>query len=573
MLYSLHIENIAVAKRVDIDFQDGFNVLTGETGAGKSIIIDSIGLILGSKFSRELIRQGEEKATVSALFSGVGKRVYELCDEYGIEYDEDDLLSVSRTISADGKGVAKINSKTVSIAQLKNIGTLLINIHGQNENHTFMNKASHILLLDEYAGASNKLLQYSEIYSKLTQLKGEISALVEAGKQKDMMIDILNYQVNEIASAKLKDENEEQRLLEMRTKLKGAEKIIKQSTNVFKMLSQNESGISAVYLIEKAIESLTKLADVEPSTEEMIQKLTSYKYEIADIADRALEFSSFEGVDNPEEQLQIIEARLMLIQKLKKKYGYDIAEILKFKADAEKKLADFEQGEEKIELLRAEYKKNYQMAMSVAEELHQIRLNYAKNLSKVIKDALEFLDMPKVKFEIKVAKNENAGKIVLGSNGFDDVEFMIATNVGEELQPMNKIASGGELSRIMLAMKSAMSDKNGAQTVIFDEIDTGVSGSTSQKIGIKLYDISKSVQAICVTHSPQIAAIADSHYFIKKHEIDKRAEAHVLILDTEQRIGEIARIIGGIDVTDKQIAAAKELLNQSNKIRNGEMPV
>lgn len=568
MLYSLHIENVAVAKNLNIDFENGFNVLTGETGAGKSIIIDSIGLILGAKATREIIRQGADRACVSALFSNVSKKVYELCDEYGIEYDEDDLLSVSRVITLDGKSISKINSRTVSLAQLKSIGACLIDIHGQNDNHSFMNKASHIILLDEYANCTTELLKYQEVYSRLTALKNEISSLIELNKQKDMMIDILNYQVNEISSAKLKDPNEEEKLNELRTRLKGAEKIIKNSSNAYKMLYKNESGISVVYLIEKAIESLGKLTDVEPSAEEMIEKLTTYKYEITDIAENAMDFASFDGIDNPDAQLQVIEARLMLIQKLKKKYGSSIGEILSFKEDAEKKLKSFELGEEKIEELRAEYKKNYQVALNLAEQLHEIRIKFAKCLSEIIKNALEFLDMPKVRFEIKTAKNEVDGKITLSQRGLDDVEFMIATNVGEELLPMNKIASGGELSRIMLAMKSAMSDKSGAQTVIFDEIDTGVSGSTSQKLGIKLYEISRGTQAICVTHSAQIASLADQHFFIKKLEVDKRAEAHVELLNNERRVEEIARIIGGIDVTEKQIAAARELLRQSKELRN-----
>ena len=563
MLYSLHIENIAVAKSIDIEFENGFNVLTGETGAGKSIIIDSIGLILGAKGSRELIRQGSEKAVVSALFSNPCESVYALCDEYGIDYDREDLFSVSRMISVDGKSVAKINSRTVSLAQLKSIGVYLINIHGQNENHIFMNKANHILLLDEFAACGKVLDSYLALYSKLTSLKNEITSLREMSKQKDMMIDILNYQVTEITSAKLKDEEEEEKLSELRTKLKEAEKIIKQSSNVYKVICKNDSGISVTYLIDKAIESLIKLADVEPEASEMAEKLTSYKYEITDIADRARELSSFGGIDDPEQELQNVEARLMLIQKLKKKYGSSITEIIKFKQDAEEKLKAFERGKEKIEELSVEYKKIYQNALETAEKLHEIRCNGAKRLGNTIKEALEFLDMPKVMFEIKVAKNSSNGKTTLSSLGIDDVEFMIATNPGEELAPMNKIASGGELSRIMLAMKSAMSDKNGAQTVIFDEIDTGVSGSTSQKIGIKLRAIASNTQTICVTHSPQIAALADSHFFIKKVEIDNRAQAQIELLSDEKRIAEIARIIGGINVTDKQFAAARELINQS----------
>lgn len=567
MLCSLHIENVAVAKKVNIEFENGFNVLTGETGAGKSIIIDSIDLILGAKSSREIVRHGTDRAYVSAFFSSVGEKVYELCDEYGIGYDKTDLFHVSRSISIDGKNIVKINAQTVSLAQLRTIGAHLIDIHGQNDNYAFMNKSNHIILLDEYSNCEGLLKEYNIVYSKLTELKNQISSLIELNKQKDMLLDILNYQLNEINSAKLKDLDEEEKLVALRNKLKDAEKIIKNSSNVYKALCKNESGISAIYLIEKAIDSLSKVSSVEACVPEMIEKLTLYKYEITDIAEKALEIASFDGIENPEAQLQIIESRLMLIQKLKKKYGGSISEIIKFKENAEEKLKNFELGEEKIEQLRLEYKKNYQLALNLAERLHEIREKIAKKLSVTVKTSLEFLDMPKVRFEINVSKNETDGKLTLNHYGFDNVEFMIATNPGEELLPMDKIASGGELSRIMLAMKSAMSNKNGAQTIIFDEIDTGVSGSTSQKIGVKLFEISKAVQTICVTHSPQIASLADIHFLIKKSEIGERAETSVSLLEEEEKIMEIARIIGGINITEKQIAAAKELIRQSKNMK------
>ena len=567
MLYSLHIENVAVVKNINIDFSSGFNVLTGETGAGKSIIIDSIGVILGEKTSKDIIRHGAEKAVVTALFDNNSDKVFELCDEYGIKYDKEDMLSVSRSINSDGKSVAKINSQTVTLAQLRSIGAFLIDIHGQNENHTFMNKASHISLLDEYINSQNILSEYSEIYARLNSIKSEISSLKELNKQKELMLDMLKFQINEIESAKLKSLDEEERLNAMREKLRGAEKIIKQASTVYKAICKNDSGISAVYLIEKALDSLKKLSEFEPSAAEMAERLESYKYEITDIAERTFELASFDGVENPDSQLQVIEARLFQIQKLKKKYGYNIAEILKFKQEAQAKLDALEDGEKRIDELTEEYKKDYQIALEIAKKLHIMRQDGAKKLSSVVKSSLEFLDMPKVKFEISIKETTSQERTTLTQNGIDDVEFMIATNAGEELASMNKIASGGELSRIMLAMKSAMSDKSGAQTVIFDEIDTGVSGSTSQKIGIKLNEISNNIQVICVTHSPQIAALAQTHFFIKKTERDERAEASVSVLNTDERIEEIARIIGGINVTEKQLAAAKELISQSEKIK------
>ena len=566
MLDFLHIENIAVAKKLDIDFAKGFNVLTGETGAGKSVIIGSINMLMGGKVSKDIIRHGEERALVSALFSNLNDSFYKLCDELDIEYDRDDSFSISRSFTLDGKNIVKINSRPVTLAQLKAISTMLINIHGQNDNHSFMNKANHLTLLDEYIDIEELFNCYSSLYTQLTAKKAEISRLYEQNKQTAMMVDILNYQIKEISSAKLKNIDEEEKLIELRNKLKGAEKIVKNASNVYKLLLKNESGVSATVLIDKAIDALNKLADLEENANEMVQKLTDFKYEIEDIAERAFDFASIDGIDEPEKQLAIVEDRLAVIQRLEKKYGANIEEIIKFKQDAESKLNDLENGEYKLEELKKEYKVLHQKAFEIAENMHALRVDGAKKLSSLVKEVLVFLDMPKVKFDISINKLERESGIVLSSCGFDDVEFMIATNAGENLSAMNKIASGGELSRIMLALKSAVSDKNGAQTVIFDEIDTGVSGSTSQKIGLKLANISRSTQTICVTHSAQIAALSDTHYLIKKVEVDGRAETNVKALEATEKIDEIARIIGGIELTDKQYAAARELIKQSAKL-------
>ena len=566
MLDFLHIENIAVAKNVDISLPDGFNVFTGETGAGKSVIIDSISLLLGAKASKEIIRQGEERAFVSALFSNVGDEVYAVCDEYGIPYDKDDAFSLSRAITSDGKNVVKINSRAATLVQLKAVGQQLINIHGQNENQSFMSKINQTSMLDGYSECEKELSEYSVIYEKLGKLKNEIKELAESNKQKEMMVDVLNFQIKEISAAKLKDPDEEEKLIILRNKLRESEKIIKQSSTVYKALVSNESGVSATVLIGKAIDALERLSEFEPSAAEMAEKLSSYKCEITDIAERTHDICGFDGSEDPEKKLEAVDSRLALIQKLERKYGSDVAHVIEFGKNAENKLKLLEDGEEREAELKEEYKKLYAEGLLLAEKIHQKREKGAKSLSKTVKNALEFLDMPKVIFEISVKKIERDGKTVLGQNGFDDVEFMIATNVGEEPAPMSKIASGGELSRIMLALKSAISTENGAKTVIFDEIDTGVSGSTSQKIGIKLLQISKSAQTLCVTHSAQIASLADNHFLIKKSEVDGRAETSVRVLDGNERVDEIARIIGGINVTEKQYAAARDLIRQAKEL-------
>ncbi|MBO5092209.1 MAG: DNA repair protein RecN [Clostridia bacterium] len=566
MLDILHIENIAVAKNVDIEFGNGFNVLTGETGAGKSIIIDAINMILGAKISKEIIRHGKERAVVSAFFSNVNDEVYALCDEFGIEYDRDDAFLLYRSYSVDGKNIVKINNRPATISQLKQIGALLVNIHGQNENQSFINKSNHISLLDEYCNLDKLLAKYSNYYYQLNEKKNQIASLLEENKKTEAMVDLYNYQIKEINSAKLNDENEEEKLEILRKKLKSAEKIVKSSTNVYKLLCKNESGISTIVLIEKAIDSLNKITDLDPSIDEMMLKLKDFKSEIEDIAERTLELGQLDGIEEPEKQLDIIEDRLTLISRLQKKYGSSIKEIIEYKHEVEEKLSKLESSEILLDRLKKEYKVFHSEACEIATEIHNLRKKGASELSKLVKETLLFLDMPKVEFEISVNELVRDNTPVLSVKGYDDVEFMIATNVGESLSQMSKIASGGELARVMLAIKSTISNKNKAQTIIFDEIDTGVSGSTSQKIGIKLAKIAKSMQTICVTHSAQIASLCDNHFLIKKKEENGRAVTSVTLLDNQSRIDEIARIIGGIDLTEKQYGAAKDLLLQREEL-------
>ena len=430
MLDFLHIENIAVIKKLNIDFGSGFNVLTGETGAGKSIIIDSINMLLGAKISKEIIRHGEDRAVVSAFFSGISEDVYALCDEYDIPYDKEDTFTISRTLSLDGRSTVKINSSPASLSQLKVIAPHLINIHGQNENHSFMDKSNHIKLLDEFSNVDSLIENYSLLYSKLNSLRANINKLLEESKQKDTMADVLNFQVKEITSAKLKDIHEEEKLLELRNKLKSAEKIAKSTSTVYKALLQNESGISAVVLIDKAIDALNRLNDIDSETVLLAEKLSEYKYEIEDIAEKTKEIGSFDGTSDPQRQLDEVEDRLTLIQRLERKYGSSIESVLKFKSDAEDRLRFFENSENQIEDLKTEYKNLYTQASKIAENIHQKRVDSSIKLSKQVKEALQFLDMPKVNFEIRVNYCEKNGTRTLNSLGYDDVEFMIATNVG-----------------------------------------------------------------------------------------------------------------------------------------------
>lgn len=565
MLDFLHIENIAVAKCLDIDFDSGFSVLTGETGAGKSIIIDSINIILGAKTSKELIRHGETRAQVSASFSNLSEGAYSFLDECEIPYDRGDSLVISRSFSLDGKNIIKINSRPATQAQLKELGTHLISIHGQNENQSFINKSNHVLLLDEYCQNKELLEKYFDYYQKLNQKKKQIAELFDEIKKIEANADLIKFQIKEISSAKLKDEDEEEKLIELRNKLKNAEKILKSSGAVYKLLFKNESGISASVLIEKSIDALNKISDIDPSIDTMVEKLKGFKSELEDIAETTKDLCSFESLENPEAELDKIEDRLNVISRMQKKYGPTLADVFKFKAELESKLVTWQDSENALEALKSEYKALHAEACVVAETIHDSRKNGAKELSRAVKETLLYLDMPKVQFEIVVNEIMRDGTPVLSSNGYDDVEFMIATNAGENLSKMNKIVSGGELARIMLAIKSVISG-NKSQTIIFDEIDTGVSGSTSQKIGVKLAKIANSMQTICVTHSAQIAALAKNHLLIKKIESEGRAVTTVVHLDTEKRIEEIARIIGGIDLRESQYEASRVLLNQRDEL-------
>ncbi len=565
MLDFLHIENIAVAKCLDIEFDSGFSVLTGETGAGKSIIIDSINIILGAKTSKELIRHGEERAQVCASFSNLSSSAYSYLDECEIPYDRDDSLVIFRSFSLDGKNIIKINSRPATQAQLKELGTHLISIHGQNENQSFINKSNHVLLLDEYCHNKELLEKYFDYYQRLNQKKKQISELFDEIKKIEANADLIKFQIKEITSAKLKDENEEEKLIELRSKLKNAEKILKSSGAVYKLLFKNESGISASVLIERSIDALNKISDVDPSIDAMIEKLKGFKSELEDIAETTKDLCSFESLENPDAELDKIEDRLNVISRMQKKYGPTLTDVIKFKSELEGKLVAWQNSERTLEALKDEYKALHAEACVVARKIHDSRKNGAKELSRAVKETLLYLDMPKVQFEIEVKETMRDGTPVLSSNGYDDVEFMIATNAGENLSKMNKIVSGGELARIMLAIKSVISD-NKSQTIIFDEIDTGVSGSTSQKIGVKLAKIANSMQTICVTHSAQIAALAKNHLLIKKIESEGRAVTTVVHLDTEKRIEEIARIIGGIDLRESQYEASRVLLSQRDEL-------
>lgn len=559
MLLSLHIENIAVIKSCDFDFTPGFMVLTGETGAGKSIVIDSINLLLGGKGERELIRHGEGYAMVSGLFGDLSDYTKERLFELGVSTDEDGTILVQRMLHADGKNKITINGRSVSLSVLKSLMPYLVNIHGQSDTQSLFNAKNHITMVDVYAGCTDLLDEYRAAYSELEAIRREKDDLIKRTREGERMKEILEYQIKDIDSAGLHS-GEEEELIDKKVKLKNSEKITKNSEFVFKALKGSERG-SVSYLLDRSVTALAQLEGVVPSYGEYSEKLRDILYQVEDIAEEV--YAVLSDIDaDPSATLNDIESRLDKISRLKRKYGLTIDEVLAFRERAYNEYQSLENSDEVLKVLSRKEDVAYEKALALADKLHEIRTNAAKKLEDNIKDTLEFLDMPKVVFYADIKESYSGGKKTLSRDGSDSVEFYISANRGAEPQPLSKIASGGEMSRIMLALKSVIADKDGVPTVIYDEIDAGVSGKTARKIGIKMLSLSKNTQLFCVTHSAQIASLGDLHFLISKSDVNGATETGVRVLDRDGRVAELSRILGGIDVTDAQRAAATDMLDE-----------
>lgn len=550
MLTSLQIKNIAVIKSASIELGNAFTVLTGETGAGKSIIIDSISLLMGSRAPKELIRSGETRATVSAMFEGVSDNTRRLLEDYGIP-DEEGSVLLSRSVSADGRSTAHVNGQSVTQTMLREIGRTLITIHGQHDNQRLMQKSYHIRLLDAYADISSELEQYRQVYDKLREAKSELDKLRRDEAEKMRLRDILEYQIKEIDAAKLKS-GEQEELTAERLRLQSIEKIKKQTDFAYRALHGSEKG-AATLLLDRAGAALSQIAGVIPEVADLAARLESCRYEIEDIALTARGYADDSDGD-PTARLDKIESRLDTITKIERKYGADIAAVKAFRDDAAARLDAIDNMDARVEDLQNEIKTLEAEARRRADKISEYRRLSAANAALRVCETLEYLDMPGVKFEIAVRPCE------LCSDGADEVEFMLAANPGEPSVPLAKTASGGELSRVMLALKCVLSENDGIDTMIFDEVDAGISGKTSRKVGVKLSQLAHGAQVLCVTHSAQIASLADDHLLISKSEVDGRTETAVRAILGEERVGEIARILGGINVTETQRDAARELM-------------
>lgn len=563
MLLSIHIENVAVIKCVDIDFSRGFMAMTGETGAGKSIILDSIALLLGAKADRELIRRSEAQATVSGLFSDLSEKTVAALSECGISPDEDGGIHILRVIGADGKSTIRINGRAVTLSVLRNVASGLVSIHGQSDTGALLDPQHHLELVDTYSSNAELLSRYREVYNELERVRSEIDSISKKEAESERLKEILAYQIADIDALSLYD-GEEEELIDRKIKIKNSEKITKNCEFVYKALRGSEKG-SVSFLLSRSITALKQLSGVLPDFEKSCEDLTDMMYRIDDIAESVHDqLDTLDG--DPEEKLNEIESRLDKISKLKRKYGLTIKDILEFRDRAKTELDTLENSDELLKKLSKQENDLYKKALVLAEELHAVRVSKAKELESLVKETLEFLDMPKVVFYASI-KEEFAGeRKLLNKNGSDNLEFFISANRGADAQSISKVASGGELARIMLALKSVIADKDGVSTMIFDEIDAGVSGKTARKIGIKMRELSKNAQVFCVTHSAQIASLADMHLLISKSDVNGATETSVCSLDYEGRVSELSRILGGINVTASQREAAIDMLSDNDSV-------
>lgn len=557
MLDSLHIENMAVISCLDVDFSSGLSVITGETGSGKSVMIDSLSFLLGAKPDRELLRTGETQALVSGVFTDVGEACISYLKEMGFEAEEELLLQ--RTLTAEGKVKSRLNGRVITQAMLRELAGYLVSIHGQNDNQLLLRREMQATLLDGIAVPEAQMKAYGTAYAALRQARDELNALRRDSAEKSRLQDILTFQIGEIDAAKLKN-GEEEELLQKRIKLQNAEKISKQSEFTYRVLYGSEKG-SAALILERAAGAMHQLASVIPEAGEASEKLMSMRYEVEDIANMARDLAD-SGEGDPTAALDRVETRLDTITKLRRKYGEDIPAILAFREKAAAQLLALTHSDEEEARLNKEIARAKGEVDKLAAVLHDARACAAKELSQRVQAELAYLDMPSVRFEIVVTQTD-----VYTAKGYDHVEFCIATNPGEPLLPLSHIASGGELARIMLALRSVLNDRDGVATAVFDEVDTGISGKTARKIGIKLAEIGRHTQVICITHSAQIASLATAHYKIAKHEAEGRAFTTVTPLSEEGRVGEVARILGGLSVTETQERAATEMIEEGRAYR------
>ena len=554
MLKTLTVKNIALIDNALIDFSDGLNVLTGETGAGKSLIINSLGILKGNRTSKELIRNGETSAVVSGVFEindVIREKILEIT---GIECDDEILIS--RQITVDGKNNIRINGAPVILSMLKMVGDLLINIHSQHDGTVLLNKSSHIGFLDDFCGEEFSVIdEYTESYHRLREIEDALEKVECDDAERERRLDILRYQADEIYSANLKA-GEEDELEERKNLILNAKKICESCYGAYTLLYESAVDSPSSYdSLSSAVKLIENVAEFDKGISDALSELSDAMYSISENARILKDFS--DNLSYDERELDEIESRLELIFNLKKKYGSSIEEITEYYDKISKELSDIENSDMIKKQLLDDKEKYLEKTGLLSKKLTLIRKKYTEILSSKIMEELCDLEMPQVEFRVDFKEKE------FGENGADDVEFLICTNVGEGLKPLSKIASGGELSRIILAVKNVLSKEKNAETLIFDEVDTGVSGKVAQRIGEKLYSMGRFSQIICITHLPQMAAFNDEHFVIKKVVDNQRTVTEINRLSSDESVDEIARLLGGEVITDITRENAKELINSA----------
>ena len=548
MLNLLHIENIAVIECADITFDRGFNILTGETGAGKSIVIDAISAILGERAYRDMIRTGASKASVQAVFSGVPNLPW--FEENGVEYDEE--IVIQRQIFLDGKNVCRVNGTPVSVSILRKLGIQLINIHGQHDSASLFDEENHLIFLDSFADNEALRLGYGDKFALVSDLRRQIDRMSMDESEKLRRVETLKFQIAQIEKANLKSGEDDE--LEARRKvLQNAEKLSDGLDEATECLYGGEETDGAAALLSQAERALAKLSRYTDSFAQLQEKVADLMYQVQDAAEDVRD--ARDDLSYSADELEQIETRLDTIHKLRRKYGASCDDILAYLENAKRELDEIEFSDAHMERLKGKLQKAEKEAWAAADALRENRKAAAERLSARILTELAQLDMPRVQFQCEFTE------IPLSAGGADAVAFFMSANAGEALKPMSKVASGGELARIMLAMKNVLAEKDQVNTLIFDEVDTGVSGRAAQRVAEKLKAVASHKQVLCVTHLPQLAALADTHLLIAKEERQGRTYTSVTPLDLEGRKRELARIIGGTNITETTLKSAEEMLS------------
>lgn len=555
MLSILHIENIAVIEQAQILFEGGFNVLTGETGAGKSIVIDAISAILGERTYRDVIRTGASRAFVSAIFTGIPESAW--FSENSVPYDTQEL-QVQREIYADGRNVCRVNGRPVSVAALKRLGARLINIHGQHDSQQLFDEENHLVYLDAFSRDEAEAAAYREAFEQWQDVRREMQKLTMDEAEKLRLVESLQYQIEEIRAANLTP-GEEESLKERRKVLQNAEKLSDCLLAADEALYGGDSSDGAAGLLSNAERALSKVSALGDDMQALYQKISDLMYSVQDAADelRAMR----DDLNYSEGELEQIEERLDAIHKLKRKYGASVEDVLDYLARSEQRLDEIAFASDRLEVLQKKQTQLQNEAVRLGEILREKRREGALEMQAQICEELKQLDMPKIQFVCEFSSQEPA------ENGLDRVRFLMSANVGESLKPLSKVASGGELARIMLAMKQVLAQQDGVPTLIFDEVDAGVSGRAAQKVARKLWSVSKGRQVLCVTHLPQIAAMADAEFTVEKRVENERTFTSVIHLDIAGRQKELARLIGGSMITETTLAGAGELLRLAKEAK------